>query len=229
MPPGMRINTMPLYAWYVLVVGGMILFAFPPLIAGDLLFELERALDWPFFDPTRGGDPFSWQRLFRISGHPEVYIVFLPSVAIAAMVVPTMVQRPIVGYSWIVLSAVGTGFLSFGLWVHRMFTTGIQLFVFLVTLMVRKVRKSLPMPWVAGGLAILTAGGLTGIMLAIAPFDWQVHDTYFNVAHLPCTLFGGMIQPVMAGACYFSPFFTQWILSVRLGKWAFWLIFGGAT
>ena len=247
-PPGMRINTMPLYAWYVLVVGGMILFAFPPLIAGDLLFELERALDWPFFDPTRGGDPIFWQHLFWIFGHPEVYIIFLPSIAIAAMVVPTMARRPIVGYSWIVLSAVGTGFLSFGLWVHHMFTTGlplislaffsaaseavviptgIQLFVFLVTLMVGKVQKSLPMLWIAGGLAIFTAGGLTGIMLAIAPFDWQVHDTYFIVAHLHYTLFGGMILPVMAGVYYFFPFFTQRILSVRLGKWAFWLIFGG--
>ncbi|MGZ3215275.1 cbb3-type cytochrome c oxidase subunit I [Paracoccus sp. T5] len=247
-PPGMRVNTMPLYAWYVLVVGGMILFAFPPLIAGDLLFELERALDWPFFDPSRGGDPIFWQHLFWIFGHPEVYIVFLPSVAIAAMVVPTMAQRPIVGYSWIVLSAVGTGFLSFGLWVHHMFTTGlpmislaffsaaseavviptgIQLFVFLVTLMVGHVQKSLPMLWIAGGLAIFTAGGLTGIMLAIAPFDWQVHDTYFIVAHLHYTLFGGMILPVMAGVYYFFPFFTKRVLSVRLGKWAFWLIFGG--
>ncbi len=247
-PPGMRINMMPLYAWYVLVVGGMILFAFPPLIAGDLLFELERALDWPFFDPARGGDPIFWQHLFWIFGHPEVYIVFLPSVAIAAMIVPTMAQRPIVGYSWIVLSAVGTGFLSFGLWVHHMFTTGlpmislaffsaaseavviptgIQLFVFLVTLMMGHVQKSLPLLWIAGGLAIFTAGGLTGIMLAIAPFDWQVHDTYFIVAHLHYTLFGGMVLPVMAGVYYFFPFFTKRQLSVRLGKWAFWLIFGG--
>ena len=89
-PPGMRVNIMPLYAWYVLVVGGMILFAFPPLIAGDFLFELERSFDWPFFDPTRGGDPILWQHLFWIFGHPEVYIVFLPSIAIAAMIVPTV-------------------------------------------------------------------------------------------------------------------------------------------
>ncbi len=226
----------------------MILFAFPPLIAGDLLFELERALDWPLFNPARGGDPIFWQHLFWIFGHPEVYIVFLPSVAIAAMVVPTMAQRPIVGYSWIVLSAVGTGFLSFGLWVHHMFTTGlpmislaffsaaseavviptgIQLFVFLVTLMVGHVQKSLPMLWIPRGLAIFTAGGLTGIMLAIAPFDGQVHDIYFIVAHLHYTLFGGMILPVMAGVYYFFPFFTRRVLSVRLGKWAFWLIFGG--
>ncbi len=103
----------------------MILFAFPPLIAGDILFELERLLDWPFFDATRGGDPLLWQHLFWIFGHPEVYIIFLPSIALFAMIVPTFAQRPIVGYSWIVLAAVGTGFLSFGLWVHHMFTTGL--------------------------------------------------------------------------------------------------------
>ncbi|MFP7571060.1 cytochrome c oxidase subunit I [Marivita sp. S2033] len=247
-PPGMRVNIMPLYAWYVLVVGGMILFAFPPLIAGDFLFELERSFDWPFFDPTRGGDPMLWQHLFWIFGHPEVYIVFLPSIAIAAMVVPTVARRPIVGYSWIVLSAVGTGFLSFGLWVHHMFTTGlpnislgffsaaseavviptgIQIFAFAATLIVGRVKMSLPMLWIAGALAIFTAGGLTGVMLAIAPFNWQVHDTYFIVAHLHYTLFGGMVFPVIAGVYYFFPFIRKKLLSERLGRWAFWLVFTG--
>ncbi|WP_099828016.1 cytochrome c oxidase subunit I [Oceaniglobus indicus] len=247
-PPGMRVNIMPLYAWYVLVVGGMILFAFPPLIAGDFLFELERSFDWPFFDPTRGGDPMLWQHLFWIFGHPEVYIVFLPSIAIAAMVIPTVARRPIVGYSWIVLSAVGTGFLSFGLWVHHMFTTGlpnislgffsaaseavviptgIQLFAFAATLIAGRVKMSLPMLWIAGALAIFTAGGLTGVMLAIAPFNWQVHDSYFIVAHLHYTLFGGMVFPVIAGVYYFFPFIRKKMLSERLGRWAFWLIFTG--
>jgi cytochrome c oxidase subunit I len=247
-PPGMRVNIMPLYAWYVMVVGGMILFAFPPLIAGDLLFELERSFDWPFFDHTRGGDPVLWQHLFWIFGHPEVYIVFLPSIAIAAMIVPTVAQRPIVGYSWIVLSAVGTGFLSFGLWVHHMFTTGlpqmslaffsaaseavviptgIQLFAFVATLMVGRVKMSLPMLWIAGALAIFVAGGLTGVMLAIVPFNWQAHDTYFIVAHLHYTLFGGMVFPVMAGVYYFFPFFQKKLLSETLGRWSFWLIFTG--
>ena len=124
-PPGMRINLIPLYAWYVLVAAAMILFAFPPLIAGSMLLEVERAFGWPFFDATRGGDPLLWQHLFWLFGHPEVYIIFLPSVALIVMIVPTCVRRPIVGYSWIVLAAVGTGFLSFGLWVHHMFTTGL--------------------------------------------------------------------------------------------------------
>ena len=246
--PGMRVNLMPLYAWYVLVVGGMILFAFPPLIAGDFLFELERSFDWPFFDPERGGDPMLWQHLFWIFGHPEVYIIFLPSIAIAAMIVPTVAQRPIVGYSWIVLSAVGTGFLSFGLWVHHMYTTGlpglslgffsaaseavviptgVQLFAFLATLVAGRIRMILPMLWIAGALAIFTMGGLTGIMLALAPFDFQVHDTYFVVAHLHYTLFGGMVFPVIAGVYYFYPFIAKKMLSERLGRWAFWLIFTG--
>ncbi|MEQ8899515.1 MAG: cytochrome c oxidase subunit I [Roseovarius sp.] len=247
-PPGMRVNIMPLYAWYVMVVGGMILFAFPPLIAGDFLFELERSFDWPFFDPERGGDPMLWQHLFWIFGHPEVYIIFLPSIAIAAMIIPTVAKRPIVGYSWIVLSAVGTGFLSFGLWVHHMFTTGlptislgffsaaseavviptgVQIFAFLATLMVGRVQMTLPMLWIAGALAIFTMGGLTGVMLALAPFDFQAHDTYFVVAHLHYTLFGGMVFPVIAGVYYFFPFIQKKKLSERLGRWAFWLIFTG--
>lgn len=247
-PPGMRINLMPLYAWYVLVVGGMILFAFPPLIAGDFLFELQRSFDWPFFDPERGGDPMLWQHLFWIFGHPEVYIVFLPSIAVAAMIVPTASRRPIVGYSWIVLSAVGTGFLSFGLWVHHMFTTGlpalslgffsaaseavviptgVQLFAFVATLMVGRVKMIPPMLWIAGAVAIFTAGGLTGVMLAIAPFDWQVHDTYFIVAHLHYTLFGGMIFPIIGGIYYFYPVITKKKMSERLSRWSFWLTFTG--
>jgi cytochrome c oxidase subunit I+III len=124
-PPGMRLNLMPLYAWYILVASAMILFAFPPLIAGSLLLEVERAFHWPFFDPAGGGDPLLWQHLFWLFGHPEVYIIFLPSVALIAMIVPTFARTPIVGYTWVVLAAIGTGFLSFGLWVHHMYTTGL--------------------------------------------------------------------------------------------------------
>ncbi|MBP2549887.1 cytochrome c oxidase subunit I+III [Neorhizobium galegae] len=246
--PGMRVNMMPLFAWYLLVVAGMILFAFPPLIAGDLLFEMQRMFDWPFFDSARGGDPLLWQHLFWIFGHPEVYIIFLPAIALMAMIVPTFSQRPIVGYSWIVLAAVGTGFLSFGLWVHHMFTTGlpqislaffsaaseavviptgVQIFVFIATMLAGRVIFSTPMLFGAGGLAIFIIGGLTGVMVALVPFDWQAHDTYFIVAHLHYVLIGGMLFPVTAGIYYFYPFFSGKKLSDRLGKIAFWLMFIG--
>ncbi|WP_159994666.1 cytochrome c oxidase subunit I [Roseomonas sp. 18066] len=247
-PPGMRINTMPLYCWYVLIVGGMILFAFPPLIAGDILFELQRLADWPFFDPARGGDPLLWQHLFWIFGHPEVYIVFLPSIALLAMMVPSFARRPIIGYSWIVLAAIGTGFLSFGLWVHHMFTTGlpaisvgffsaaseavaiptgVQIFVFLATMLAGRVVMSVPMLFAAGSLAIFVCGGLTGVMVAIAPFDWQAHDSYFVVAHLHYTLGGGMLFPLFAGAYYYVPLVLGRPLSDRWGKRAFWMMFAG--
>jgi cytochrome c oxidase subunit I+III len=249
-PPGMQINLIPLYSWYILVVGGMILFAFPPLIAGDLLFEVERAFDWPFFDAERGGDPLLWQHLFWIFGHPEVYIVFLPAVALVAMIVPTFAQRPIFGYTWIVLAAVGTGFLSFGLWVHHMYTTGlpaislgffsaasaavaiptgVQIFAFIATLLLGRVIASVPMLFSAGALAIFVAGGLTGVMVALAPFDWQAHDSYFVVAHLHHTLIGGMLFPVIAGIYYFYPAITSRKLSDRLGRTAFWLMLTGFT
>jgi cytochrome c oxidase subunit I+III len=247
-PPGMRINLIPLYSWYILVVGGMILFAFPPLIAGDLLFEMERAFDWPFFDAERGGDPLLWQHLFWIFGHPEVYIIFLPAIALVAMIVPTFAQRPIFGYTWIVLAAVGTGFLSFGLWVHHMYTTGlpaislgffsaasaavaiptgVQIFAFIATLLLGRVIASVPMLFVAGALAIFVAGGLTGVMVALAPFDWQAHDSHFVVAHLHHTLIGGMLFPVIAGIYYFYPAITSRKLSDRLGRTAFWLMLTG--
>jgi cytochrome c oxidase subunit I+III len=203
-PPGMRINLVPLYVWYVLVAAAMILFAFPPLIAGSMLLEVERAFHWPFFNPAGGGDPLLWQHLFWLFGHPEVYIIFLPSVALIAMIVPTFAQRPIVGYSWIVLAAVGTGFLSFGLWVHHMFTTGlpgisiglfsaasqavalptgVQIFCFIATLAAGRVVHSVPMLYAFGSLVIFMLGGLTGVMVAVAPFDFQAHDTFFVVGH----------------------------------------------
>ncbi len=246
--PGMRINLMPMFAWYLLIVAGMILFAFPPLIAGDLLFEMERMFDWPFFDAERGGDPLLWQHLFWIFGHPEVYIIFLPAIALMAMIVPTFAQRPIVGYAWIVLAAVGTGFLSFGLWVHHMFTTGlpqislaffsaaseavviptgVQIFVFIATMLAGRVIFSVPMLFGAGGLVIFVIGGLTGVMVALAPFDWQAHDTYFIVAHLHYVLIGGMLFPVAAGIYYYYPFVSGRKLSDAWGKIAFWLMFTG--
>ncbi|MFN0102617.1 MAG: cytochrome c oxidase subunit I [Bryobacteraceae bacterium] len=247
-PPGMRIHLIPLYAWYVLVAGAMVLFAFPPLISGSMLLELERAFDWPFFDAARGGDPLLWQHLFWLFGHPEVYIIFLPSVALVAMIVPTFARTPIAGYKWIVLSAIGTGFLSFGLWVHHMFTTGlpgitlalfsaasqavaiptgVQLFCFIATVYVGRLRPSVPMLYVFGGLATFVIGGLTGVMVAVASFDFQAHDTFFVVAHLHSVLIGGTIFPVLAATYYFFPLLNGKLLSERLGRIAFWLLFCG--
>jgi cytochrome c oxidase subunit I+III len=247
-PPGMRINLIPLYSWYLLVAAAMVLFAFPPVIAGSLMLEVERAFDWPFFDPTRGGDPLLWQHLFWIFGHPEVYIIFLPSIALVAMIVPTFARTPIVGYGWIVLAAVGTGFLSFGLWVHHMFTTGlpgislglfsaaseavaiptgVQIFCFIATLAAGRVARSVPMLFVFGGLASFIVGGLTGVMVALAPFDFQAHDTFFVVGHLHYVLIGGSLFPVVAGFYYFYPLVGGKKLSEKLGRIAFWLMFIG--
>ncbi len=247
-PPGMRINLIPLYVWYVLVASVMILFAFPPLIAGSLLLEVERAFGWPFFNPAGGGDPLLWQHLFWLFGHPEVYIIFLPSVALIAMIVPTFARRPIVGYSWIVLAAIGTGFLSFGLWVHHMFTTGlpgislglfsaaseavaiptgVQIFCFIATLAAGRVVSSVPMLFAFGSLVIFVLGGLTGVMVAIAPFDFQAHDTFFVVGHFHYVLIGGALFPIFAGCYYFYPLIGGKKLSDKLGKIAFWVTFIG--
>jgi cytochrome c oxidase subunit I+III len=245
-PPGMSINLIPLYAWYILATGVMILFAFPPLIAGDLLLEMERAFDWPFFDPERGGNPLLWQHLFWIFGHPEVYIIFLPAVGVVAMIVPTFAQHPIVGYSWIVLAAIGTGFISFGLWVHHMYATGlptislayfsaaseavviptgVQIFAFIATLFAGRVKFETPMLFVFGFLFTFVIGGLSGVMVAIVPFDWQVHDTYFVVAHLHYVLIGGMLFPMFAAAYYWMPVVSGRLLT--MGKPTFWLMFLG--
>ncbi|HXW07482.1 MAG TPA: cytochrome c oxidase subunit I [Vicinamibacterales bacterium] len=247
-PPGMRLNLMPLYAWYILVAAAMILFAFPPLIAGSLLLEVERAFKWPFFDPAGGGDPLLWQHLFWLFGHPEVYIIFLPSVALIAMIVPTFARTPIVGYTWVVLAAVGTGFLSFGLWVHHMFTTGlpgislglfsaaseaiaiptgVQIFCFIATLAAGRMTRSVPMLFTFGSLVIFVLGGLTGVMVAIVPFDFQAHDTFFVVGHFHYVLIGGALFPIFAGCYYFFPLINGKALSERLGRIGFWLAFAG--
>ena len=249
-PPGMRLNLMPLYAWYILVVAVMILFAFPPLIAGDVLFEMERLLGWPFFTAEKGGDPLLWQHLFWIFGHPEVYVIFLPSIALFAMLIPTFARRHLLGYPYIVLAAVGTAFLSFGLWVHHMFATGlpkislaffsaasqavviptgVQIFAFIATLAAGRVIFSTPLLYATGSLAIFVIGGLTGVMVAIVPFDWQAHDTYFVVAHLHYVLIGGTLMPLFAGLYYYWPLVTGKKLSDRMGRTAFWMLFAGAN
>jgi cytochrome c oxidase subunit I+III len=245
--PGMSLSQMPLFAWTMLVFAGMIVFAFPAVILATLLLELERAFDWPFFIAERGGDPLLWQHLFWFFGHPEVYIIFLPAAGLVSMMIPALAQTRIVGYALIVVALIATGFFSFGLWVHHMFTTGlpaaslaffsaasmavalpsgIQVFAWIATLASGRPNFNTPSLFILGFLFIFVLGGLTGVMVAMVPFDWQAHDTYFVVAHFHYVLIGGMVFPLFAAIYYWAPMLSQ-ELSERSGKIAFWLMFAG--
>src|SRR5215207_962882 len=246
--PGMTLDQMPMFAWTMLIFAGMIVFAFPAVILATLLLELERAFDWPFFIAARGGDALLWQHLFWFFGHPEVYIIFLPAAGMVSMIVPTMCATPLVGFRLIVVALIATGFFSFGLWVHHMFTTGIpalslgffsaasmavalpsgiQVFAWIATIASGRLRWTTPSLFVLGFLFIFSLGGLTGVMVAMVPFDWQAHDTYFVVAHFHYVLVGGMVFPLFAALYYWVPGFSRRPLSERLGKCAFWLMFVG--
>lgn len=246
--PGMTLSQMPIFCWYILAMALMIVFGFPPLILASILLELERAAGMPFFDVAAGGDPLLWQHLFWLFGHPEVYIIFLPAAGIVSTLIPVFAGRPLVGYRWVVLSVILIGFISFGLWVHHMFTVGIpqlsqaffsvasmmvavptaiQVFAWLATLWMGKVTFRLPMLWIMGFLVIFVCGGLTGVMLALVPFNWQVHDTHFVVAHMHYVLVGGMFFPLMAGLYYWLPLVSGRMPSQRIGRWGFWLTFIG--
>jgi cytochrome c oxidase subunit I+III len=246
--PGMSLDKMPIYAWAMLVVGLMIVFGFPPVILGTALLELERALGWPFFIAEQGGDPLLWQHLFWLFGHPEVYIIFVPAAGLISMMVPAIAQARFVGHRLVVLALVATGVLSFGLWVHHMFTTGlprlslaffsatsmavaipsgIQVFAWLATLGGGRPRRNVPGLFILGFLLVFTLGGLTGVMLAAVPFDWQAHDSYFVVAHLHYVLIGGMVFPLAGALYYWAPMVAGRALPERWGKWAFGLMFLG--
>jgi cytochrome c oxidase subunit I+III len=246
--PGMSLDRMPLFAWYMLVTALMMVFGFPPLILGSILLEFERAFDLPYFDPTRGGDPLLWQHLFWLFGHPEVYIIFLPAAGALSMMIPTFAQRQIIGYRAIVVAIIAMGFLSFGLWVHHMFTVGIphlalaffsaasalvaiptavQIFAWIATLAHGTPRRSVPMLYIFGFLFVFVIGGLTGVMLAMVPFNTQAHDSYFVVAHLHYVLVGGFVFPMLAGLYYWLPHITGRLSLHRLSLPAFWMIFIG--
>ena len=246
--PGMSLPRMPLFAWYMLVTAGMMIFGFPPLILGSILLEMERAFDLPFFDPTRGGDPLLWQHLFWLFGHPEVYIIFLPAAGALSTIIPVFAQRPMLGYRAIVAAIVALGFLSFGLWVHHMFTVGIphmalaffsaasalvavptavQIFAWIGTLASGRPRWDIPMLYVAGFFIVFVIGGLTGVMLAMVPFNTQAHDSHFVVAHLHYVLFGGFVFPMLAAIYYWLPHISGRQSLYQLSVPAFWLILVG--
>ncbi|MBA3447534.1 MAG: cytochrome c oxidase subunit I, partial [Pseudaminobacter sp.] len=249
-PPGMSLAKMPVFAWSMLIFAAMIMFAFPAVILATMMLEIERSFGWPFFTAALGGDSLLWQHLFWFFGHPEVYIIFLPAAGLVSMMVPTMAQTPLVGYRLIVVALIATGFFSFGLWVHHMFTTGIpslslaffsaasmavaipsgiQVFSWIATIAAgrEKFRINTASLFILGFLFIFAIGGLTGVMVAMVPIDFQVHDTYFIVAHLHYVLVGGMVFPLFAAFYYWTPAFSKNPLSERLGRWVFWLMFSG--
>jgi cytochrome c oxidase subunit I+III len=247
--PGMTLGRMPVFAWGMLVFAGMVVFAFPAVIVASTLLELERAFDWPFFLPERGGDPLLWQHLFWFFGHPEVYVIFLPAAGMVSMIVPAMAQARLLAHSLVVMALVGTAFISFGLWVHHMYATGIpalslaffaaagfavsipsgiQVFAWIGTFASGRVKWEVPTFYILGFLFIFVLGGLTGVMVSVTPFDWQAHDTYFIVAHLHYVLIGGMVFPLLAALYYWAPALGR-PLSDRLGRVGFWLLFGGVN
>jgi cytochrome c oxidase subunit I+III len=246
--PGMSLDRMPIFAWTMLCVAAMIILAFVPLLVGSLLLELDRNVGTSFFETDRGGDPLLWQHLFWIFGHPEVYVMFLPGAAIISHVIPVHSRHRLVGYPFVVAAVVVTAIMSLGLWVHHMYTTGlppvtlsfftaasmsisvasgVQVVAWLATLWSGRPRLTVPMLFSLGFLFTFVAGGITGVMVASAPFDAQAHDTYFVVAHFHYVLIGGMLFPVLAGLFHWWPKFTGRMPSPRLGKVSFWLAFVG--
>ncbi len=246
--PGMSLDRMPIFAWYILVTAMMMIVAFPPLILGSILLEVERAFGLPFFDPTRGGDALLWQHLFWLFGHPDVYIIFLPMAGVLSTIIPVFANRELVGYRAIVVAIIALAFLSFGIWVHHMFTVGIphlalaffslgsaivavptavQIFAWLATLAHGRPRWDVPMLYVFGFFFVFVMGGLTGVMLAMVPFDWQAHDTYFVVAHMHYVVAGALAFPMLAALYYWLPLLTGRTAVHRLSVPAFWLVFIG--
>ena len=246
--PGMSLVRMPIFAWYALVTAVMILTGFPPLILGSILLELERAFGLPFFQVDHGGDALLWQHLFWLFGHPEVYIIFLPAAGAISTILPVMSRTRLLGHPWVIASAVSLAVLSFGLWVHHMFTTGIphlalaffsaastlvavptavQIFAWIGTIAKGRPQMHLPMMWMLSFFATFVIGGLTGVMVAVVPFDWQAHDTYFIVAHLHYVLIGGFVFPMLGALYYWMPHVTGRKTFFKLGNTAFWLIVPG--
>jgi cytochrome c oxidase subunit I+III len=246
--PGMSINRMPLFCWAVLTTSFAIVFALPALTAANIMLEAQRQFGFHFFDPGGGGDPLLWQHLFWIFGHPDVYIIFLPAVGLVSTVIPVMARHRIVAYSWVALSTVATGFIGFGVWVHHMFATGIptismgffaaasmmitipsavQIFAWISTSLRGRPRLETPMLFALGFIVLFVIGGVTGVMFAAVPFDQQVTDSYFVVAHFHYVLVGGAVFPIFAALYFWIPKMTGRMLDERLGKTSFWTMFAG--
>ncbi|MGA8026312.1 MAG: cytochrome c oxidase subunit I, partial [Bryobacteraceae bacterium] len=242
--PGMTLSRMPMFVWVMLVDAWLVLVALPPLSAAQIMLLLDRFLGANFFNTQNGGSAVLWQHMFWIFGHPEVYILIFPAFAVLSEVIPVFSRKPLFGRPAMVGAVVAIGFISLGVWAHHMFAvgmtswsntffaassmlvgvpTGIKIFNWTATMYGGKIRFATPMLFCCAFLLQFLVAGLTGIMLAVTPFDWQLHDSYFVVAHFHFTLVGGLVFAVFAGIYYWFPKALGKMLNEKLGKWHFWL------
>jgi len=246
--PGMTLTKMPLLVWLNLVVASMVLLAIGPLTAAQIMLVLDRYLGAHFFDTQAGGSATLWMHYFWIFGHPEVYILILPGFAFASEIIPVFSRKAIFGYPVMVGATVAIAFVSFGVWAHHLFTigmtpasntffavstflvgvpTGIKIFNWIGTMWGGKIRFATPMLFCIAFLFQFLIAGLTGIMLAVVPFNWQLNDSYFVIAHFHFVLVGALVFTIFAAVYYWFPKATGRMLSETLGKWHFWLFLIG--
>jgi cytochrome c oxidase subunit 1 len=243
--PGMTMFRMPLFSWSMLVTATMILVAFPAVTAASALLFIDRHLGGVFFDPNHGGDALLWQHLFWFFGHPEVYIVVLPYFGIVSEIVPVFSSKPLFGYRSMVFALVAIAGLSMGVWAHHMFTTGwiylpffsimslliavptgIKIFNWIATMWRGTIRLSVAMLWCVGLVYVFTVGGISGVMVASPPIDFEAQDTYFVVGHLHNVLIGGTVFAGFGGIYFWFPKMTGRFLDERLGRihFASWIV-----
>jgi cytochrome c oxidase subunit 1 len=243
--PGMTLSRMPLFVWMMLVVSGMTLVILPPLSAAQIMLLFDRFLGSHFFDTQAGGSAVLWQHFFWFFGHPEVYVLAIPAFAFASEIIPVFSRKVIFGYPMMVAATVGIGVVSMGVWAHHMFAvgmgrtpnaffaastmlvgvpTGVKIFNWLGTIYGGRIRFATPMLFCTAFLFQFLCAGLTGIMLAVVPFDWQLTDSYFVVAHFHFVLIGATIFNIFAAMYYWFPKATGRMLSETLGRWHFWLL-----
>ncbi len=241
--PGMTLRRVPLFVWMVLINAVLIVLALPALNTALVMLLADRLLNAVFFQPYAGGNPLLWQQFFWIFGHPEVYILILPAFGIISEVIPVFSRKAIYGYGFMAASTVAIGFLSFGVWVHHMFATGlgfwvyyifaagsmliaiptgIKIFNWIATMWGGSIRFTTSMLFATAFVVEFTIGGISGVAFAAVPVDWQLTDSYFVVAHIHYVLFGGTVFTVFAGFYYWFPKMTGRLLSEKLGKWHFW-------
>jgi cytochrome c oxidase subunit 1 len=246
--PGMSWGRMPLFVWTILVYSYLLIAALPAIAAAVTMLLTDRHFGTAFFDPTGGGDPMLWQHLFWFFGHPEVYIMILPAFGIISEILPVFARKPIFGYKAIAAATVAIAFLGLLVWAHHMFTTptstvvliffmlssfaiavptGIKIFNWIATLWKGSIVFKTPLYFAVALPALFVIGGISGVILAVFPVDWQLHDSYFVVAHLHYVLFGGSVFGIFAGIYYWFPKMTGRMMSEGLGKLSFWVMFVG--